>query len=149
MQNTCVFLVFKFMWNNNSGCLLSVYAPDTWYIWRCMHTRMLVCSDVLMCTPTFFSQRKLKIKTTLRIRYAGCYFLFLSPVPGILIMKYYEITNPPPLPGSLGKPLSFLDTLSPPGPALHRKREAGRQLGAQTTGSHPLWLPTSMHLAFL
>lgn len=58
MQNIFVFPVFMFSWNNNSSCLLSVYAPDTWYIWRRMNMRMLVCSDVLLCTSIFFPPKK-------------------------------------------------------------------------------------------
>lgn len=132
------------MWNNNSSCLLSVYAPDTWCIWRCMHMRMLVCSDVLVLTPTFFPQRKLKIKKTVRIKYAGCYFLFLSPVPGILIMKFNRNQEPSNTPW-----VSHSPSWTPSLPQDLHPTERGRW--ADNWGSPDHWLPSSLapHLCAL
>lgn len=49
-----VFPMFMFMWNNNSSRILSVYVPDPGYIWRCMHMRMLMCSEVHVCVYMHF-----------------------------------------------------------------------------------------------
>lgn len=56
-KNIFVFPVFKFMWNNNSSYLLSVYTADTWYIWKWMRTRAHMCSDVHVCVHIFFLKK--------------------------------------------------------------------------------------------
>lgn len=53
-KNMFVFPMFTFMWNNNSSRILSVYVPDPGYIWRCMHMRMLMWSEVHVCVYMHF-----------------------------------------------------------------------------------------------
>lgn len=110
---------------------LEAYAYENACAFRC------ACA----CVRTFSLRRKLKIKKTLRIECSGCCFLFLSPIPGILILKYGNHTQLLCSTPSMSKEVTLL-----PGYLLVSQRERGRpdSRGAGTTGSHPPGLPTSM-----